>query len=135
MEPQDEDRSQKEKNYIECLNIEYFRAAGDHMEAKMNLTAFHGQPYGFLSGGVTIAFAETIAGYASNQLLPAEKKAVGQSVSANHLKPKKMGGYIIAKGRLLHKGRSSHAWSIEVIDDHNNLISFITVINAIIKIT
>lgn len=121
-------------NLIECLNIEYIRVYDNDLEAKMNLTQFHDQTFGYLHGGATIAFGETIAGYASNQKIGKEQTAVGQSITANHMKSKKIEGYIIAKGKLMHKGSTSHVWSIEMFDENNVLISYVTVTNAIVKL-
>ncbi len=120
-------------NLIEGLNIEYIRIGDNELEAKMNLTDFHDQTFGYLHGGATIAFGETIAGYASNQKINKNQVAVGQTITANHIKPKKIEGCIIAKGKLMHKGRTSHVWSIEMFDENNVLISYITVTNSIIK--
>ncbi|WBW97243.1 PaaI family thioesterase [Oceanirhabdus sp. W0125-5] len=120
-------------NLIESLNIEYIKVNDDELEAKMNLTKFHDNTYGYLNGGATIAFGEIIGGYASIQIIDDDELAVGQSVNANHMKPKKIEGYIIAKGKLMHKGRMSHVWNIEMIDQNNVLISHVTVSNAIIK--
>jgi len=120
-------------NLIEGLNIEYINVYERTLEAKMNLTQFHDQTFGYLHGGATIAFGETIAGYASIQKTNKDQVAVGQSITANHMKPKKIEGYIIAKGKLLHMGKTSHVWSIEMFDEKNILISSLTVTNAIIK--
>jgi len=120
-------------NLIESLNIEYINVDDNQLQAKMNLTKFHDNTYGYLNGGATIAFGEIIAGYASIQIIHDDELAVGQSVTANHMKPKKIEGYIIAKGKLMHKGRMSHVWNIEMIDENNVLISHVTVSNAIIK--
>jgi len=120
-------------NLIEGLNIEYIHANGGELEAKMNLTQFHNQTFGYLHGGATIAFGETITGYASIQIINKDQVAVGQSITANHMKPKKIEGYIIAKGKLMHLGKTSHVWSVEMFDENNVLISFMTVTNAIIK--
>ena len=138
-------------NLIEGLNIEYINVYEGGLEAKMNLTQFHTQIFGYLHGGATLAFGETITGYASIQKVNKEtlpetitgydsipKKniynvAVGQSITANHMKPKKIEGYIIAKGKLIHAGKTSHVWSVEMFDENNVLISFMTVTNAIIK--
>lgn len=119
-------------NLVEGLNIEYIQVDESTLEAKMNLTEFHDQTFGFLHGGAIIAFGETIGGYASNKKIDATKVAVGQSITANHVKPKKIAGYILAKGKLLHQGTTSHVWSIEMLDENNVLISYLTVINAII---
>ncbi|MCM1991773.1 PaaI family thioesterase [Oceanirhabdus seepicola] len=120
-------------NLIESLNIEYIKVNNNQLEAKMKLTKFHDNTYGYLNGGATIAFGETIAGYASIQIINDDELAVGQSVTANHMKPKKIEGNIIARGKLMHKGRMSHVWNIEMIDENNVLISYVTVSNAIIK--
>ena len=139
-------------NLIESLNIEYINVNECGLEAKMNLTQFHTQIFGYLHGGATIAFGESITGYASIQkinkeILPEtvsghdsiettnlDKVVVGQSITANHMKPKKIEGYIIAKGKLLHEGKKSHVWSVEMFDENNVLISFMTVTNAIITL-
>ena len=44
------------------------------------------QPFGFLSGGATLALAETLAGFASLSLCEENTFPVGIQVSANHLK-------------------------------------------------
>lgn len=120
------------KNLMESLNIEYFCPEGDQFEAKMNLTSFHSQPFGFLHGGATTAFAETVAGQASNGLIGPEQVAVGHHVVTYHFKPKKIEGYLCAKGVLMHKGRTSHVWRIEMVDENSLLISCVTVTNAIV---
>lgn len=120
-------------NLIESLNIEYIHVYDKELEAKMNLTQFHDQTFGYLHGGATIAFGETIAGYASNEKTNEGQVAVGQTITANHIKSKKIEGYIIAKGKLMHKGVTSHVWGIEMFDENNVLISYLTVTNAIIK--
>lgn len=120
-------------NLIEGLNIEYIHIYENTLEAKMNLTDFHDQTFGYLHGGATIAFGETIAGYASIRKINKDQAAVGQSITANHMKAKKIEGYIIAKGRLLHMGKTSHVWNIEMFDENNILISCVTATNAIIK--
>jgi uncharacterized domain 1 len=122
-----------EMNLIDGLNIEYIHVYERELEAKMNLTQFHNQTFGYLHGGATIAFGETIAGYASIKKVNEDQIAVGQNITANHLKPKKIEGYIIAKGKLIHMGKTSHVWNIEMVDENNILISYLTVTNAIIK--
>jgi len=121
-------------NLIESLNIEYIHVYEKELEAKMNLTQFHAQPFGYLHGGATIAFGETISGYGSKNIINEDQMPVGQTITASHMKAKKIEGYILAKGKLIHKGRSSHVWSIEMFDEKGVLISYVTVTNAIIKL-
>ncbi|NLI92737.1 MAG: PaaI family thioesterase [Peptococcaceae bacterium] len=122
-------------NIIEGLNIEYIHVDADRLEAKMNLTPFHSQRFGFLHGGAVIAFGETAAGYASNQIVDKGQAAMGQTIVANHMKSKKIEGYILAKGKLMHQGKTSHVWGIEMLDEKDVLISYITVTNAIVKLS
>lgn len=121
-------------NLIDGLNIEYIHVYESGFEAKMNLTQFHAQPFGYLHGGATIAFGETITGYASNQKINKDQLAVGQTITTNHMKSKKIEDYILAKGKLMHMGKTSHVWSVEMFDENNELIAFLTVTNAIIDL-
>ena len=121
-------------NLIEGLNIEYIHVDTDGFEAKMNLTQFHDQTFGYLHGGATIAFGETVAGYASNKKIADGQIAMGQTITANHMKPKKIEGYILAKGKLMHMGKAFHVWSIEMLDENDVFISHLTVTNVIVNI-
>lgn len=119
-------------NLIEALDIQEILVTENQFEAKMKLGSFHAQPYGYLNGGATIAFAEIIAGYASNQLGKGSYHAVGQTVTANHVKSKRAEGYLYAKAELLHKGNRNHLWNIKMLNEEGDLIAIITVLNAII---
>jgi len=123
------------KNLIDRLDISYFQLKADQtaFEARMDLGPFHAQPQGYLNGGASLAFCEISAGMASNELLPEGSFAVGQSISAHHLRPKKAQGYLLAQGQLLHAGKHSQTWEIHLYDDSQKLISQATVTNAIIS--
>jgi len=120
------------QNIIKSLNIEYFHLRTGAFEAKMNLTLFHSQPFGVLHGGATIAFGETVSAMASNRMIVKNLVAVGQTVIAHHFKPKKIEGYLLAKGILMHQGKRSHVWRIEMYDENELLISCVTITNAIV---
>ncbi|AYF99896.1 PaaI family thioesterase [Lactococcus allomyrinae] len=129
-------------NMIEQLNIspvklltdksENFGQPADRFVSQMKLNDFHAQPQGFLNGGATLAFCEITSGMASNQLLTDGFFAVGQTVNANHLQPKKAEGIVNAYGQLLRKGRHTHVWEIRVTDESEQLIAQVTVVNAIV---
>ena len=119
-------------NIIDNLDITYEEITDNSFIARMTLNEFHGQPFGYLHGGCTLAFGETVAGYASKKLIKPSLIPVGQSITANHLKAKKLDGFLLAKGSLIHRGNTSHVWRIDMIDEKNRLISHMTVSNAII---
>jgi len=120
-------------NLIKALAIEEVVLTTSGFIAKMELGSFHAQPFGLVNGGAILAFGEIVSGYASNLLSGNKYYAVGQSVSGNHLKAKKAAGLLLARGELLHNGRSSHVWDIRIEDEKGILISHITVTNALIK--
>lgn len=120
-------------NLIEALQIEKPHMISDTTcVAKMNLGDFHKQPQGYLNGGATLAFAEIAAGMMSNELIGDDKFGVGQSVTANHLRPMRCEGALTAQGTLLLKGKTSHVWRFDMKDDAERLISQVTVTLAIV---
>ena len=120
-------------NLIEALQIEKPHMTSDTTcVAKMNLGDFHKQPQGYLNGGATLAFAEIAAGMMSNELIGADKFGVGQSITANHLRPVRCEGSLTAHGTLLVKGKTSHVWRFDMKDDSERLISQVTVTLAIV---
>ena len=68
----------------------------------------------------------------SNELIGADKFGVGQSVTANHLRPVRCEGALTAHGTLLVKGKTSHVWRFDMLDDAERLISQVTVTLAIV---
>ena len=139
----------KETSLLEQLQIETFHCTEQAFQSTMKLSSFHAQPFGFVNGGVYLAYGEVLAGMASNaiwakkptgshksvDLDSAERKvAVGQSITANHVKPKRCEGYVVARGQLLHKGGRNHVWMINIFDETDRLLSHMTVTNSIINI-
>ena len=134
---------------LEQLQIETFHCAGQAFQSTMRLSPFHAQPFGFVNGGVYLAYGEALAGMASNAILAQEltsnkdnidlesakeKVAVGQSITANHVRPKRCNGYVVARGQLLHKGGRNHVWTINIFDEEDQLLSHMTVTNSIINL-
>lgn len=120
-------------NLIESLQIEKPHMTSETTcVAKMNLGDFHKQLQGYLNGGATLAFAEIAAGMMSNELIGADKFGVGQSITANHLRPVRCEGSLTAHGTLLVKGKTSHVWRFDMKDDAERLISQVTVTLAIV---
>lgn len=93
------------------------------------------QPFGYLSGGAMLALEETLAGYGSVLRLPASLKPVGGSVAASHVAPKAKGGSVKAKATLIHEGRKTHLWNVDVLDaETGRLLSTARVVNHIIPL-
>ncbi|MCF8357548.1 MAG: hotdog fold thioesterase [Prolixibacteraceae bacterium] len=115
------------------LNIEFINVTATTIQAKMPVhTATH-QPMGYLHGGASLALAETVGSGGSLLHIDATKYDVfGMQVSANHISPVK-DGYVVATATLLHEGKKTHVWDVEIRDRQNKLISVARVTNAIVE--
>tara|TARA_R110002072_G_scaffold2758_4_gene21980 strand:+ start:2297 stop:2764 length:468 start_codon:yes stop_codon:yes gene_type:complete len=109
---------------METLNIEVIDFGDDFLIAKMPVNSRVYQPDGVLHGGATVALAESVGGFASHIFLDNDNFIIrGIEITANHVKSVK-DGYIYAKAKFLHKGRTTQLLEIRVTDDNNDLISF-----------
>ncbi|HCN52688.1 MAG: PaaI family thioesterase [Prevotella sp.] len=104
----------------------------DTCMARMKVDERNRQPFGFLSGGASLALAENLAGVGSLALCP-DKISVGISVSGSHIKAVSEGDTVTAFGRLLHKGRTLHQWLVEIKNSRGELISSVQVTNYVLN--
>lgn len=115
------------------LGIQYTYISEERIEATMPVDNRTRQPFGILHGGATLALAETVAGLGSLVLCAPDEIAVGMQVSGNHVSSAHEGDTVRAVGTIIHKGRSSHVWNVDVFTSTNKLVSSVRVINSIIK--
>ena len=119
---------------METLEIEYIDVATDPpmLKASMPVNPRVHQPAGLLHGGATAALAESLGSAASFMLIDREKSAVvGIELSCNHLRSKTE-GMVYGTAKIIHQGRSTHLWEIEVRDEEDRLISHCKLTNMVI---
>ncbi|MGI6243485.1 MAG: PaaI family thioesterase [Prevotella sp.] len=104
----------------------------DTCMARMKVDKLNRQPFGFLSGGATLALAENLAGVGSMSLCP-EKISVGINVSGNHISTVLEGDTVTAYGKLLHQGRTLHVWQVDVRNSIGKLVSTVQVTNYVVN--
>ncbi|MAW95063.1 MULTISPECIES: hotdog fold thioesterase [unclassified Leeuwenhoekiella] len=110
---------------METLEIKFVDVASDYLVAKMPVTAKVHQPDGVLHGGASVALAESVGSAASYMFLDAENYMIrGLEISANHVKSIKA-GFVYAKARILHKGRTTQLWQIRITNEEDQLISLV----------
>ena len=123
------------RNLIKTLGITIKVLDEAYAEAIMPVTDDNQQTMGFLHGGATIALAETIGGIGSYAILPETEGCVEMQISASHISSANIGDNVIAKADLIHKGKRTHIWDVNVFSEKTGrLISSIKVTNAVIKI-
>lgn len=115
------------------LGIQYTYASEDRVEATMPVDERTRQPFGILHGGATLALAETVAGLGSMILAQPDEIVVGMQVSGNHMSSAHEGDTVRAVATIIHKGRSSHVWNVDVFTSTDKLVSSIRVVNSILK--
>ena len=115
------------------LGIQYTFASEGRVEATMPVDERTRQPFGILHGGATLALAETVAGFGSMILCQPDETMVGMQVSGNHVSSAREGDVVRAVATIVHKGRSSHVWNVDVFASTDKLVSSIRVVNSILK--
>ncbi len=115
------------------LGIQYTYASDERVEATMPVDYRTRQPFGILHGSATLALAETVAGLGSMIICESDEIVVGMQVSGNHISSAHEGDTVRAVATIVHKGRSSHVWNVDVFTSTNKLVSSIRVVNSVIK--
>lgn len=115
------------------LGIQYTYASDERVEATMPVDYRTRQPFGILHGGATLALEETVAGLGSMIICESDEIVVGMQVSGNHISSAHEGDTVRAVATIVHKGRSSHVWNVDVFTSTNKLVSSIRVVNSVIK--
>lgn len=103
----------------------------DSCKATMKVDERNRQPFGFLSGGASLALAENLAGVGSCALCP-DKICVGINVSGEHVLAVQEGDTVTATARIVSKGRKLHVWDVSIVNSKGELISTVHVTNYVI---
>lgn len=117
---------------METLNIVYTEVGDDFLVGTMPINSRVHQPMGLLHGGASVALAESVGSAASHLFVDNDKYIVkGIEITANHLKSKKS-GLLTATATILHKGKTTHLWKIEITDEDNKMVSFCKLTNIVL---
>ncbi len=119
------------ETFSDLMGIEFLPASAGSAAARLKVDRKLCQPFGFLSGGASLALAETLAGHGSLAICARGEFPFGVQVSGNHLLPVPEGTWITACGTILMRGRGLHVWNIELFDEQGRLVSTSRVVNYI----
>ncbi len=118
---------------METLEITYVSAEAGKIVAKMPVSEKVFQPDRILHGGASLALAETVAGLGSAMIVDLTVYSVrGAQVSANHIGAAKQ-GFVYATGTLIHQGKNTHVWNIDIVDENKKTVSTCRITNIIVK--
>ncbi|WP_412519828.1 PaaI family thioesterase [Staphylococcus simulans] len=110
-------------NLLEVLDMEVLEVETGYVKMKMPVTDKVKQPFGYLHGGATMALGETACSIGAAHMVDTDKVIpVGLEMNTNHIRSAKQ-GYVYAIAELIHGGRSTQVWNINLVDDQEQLIS------------
>ena len=110
---------------METLEIEFIDVTEDTLVAKMPVTSRVHQPDGVLHGGASVALAESIGSAAAFVFMDDKDISIrGIEISANHVKGIR-DGFVYAKAKVIHKGRTTQLWQIRIENEGGELISLV----------
>lgn len=131
--PLDDLNAQARSTLMGNLGIQYTYADKERVEATMPVDHRTRQPFGILHGGASLALAETVAGLGSMIACQPDEVMVGMQVSGNHISSAHEGDTVRAVATVVHQGRSSHVWNVDIFTSTNKLVSSVRVVNSIMK--
>ena len=126
--------NQMRKNTLmETLEIEYIDISEDSLVARMPVTSKVHQPDGVLHGGATVALAESVGSAAAFIFLKEPDIVLrGIEIAANHVKSV-ASGYVYAKARIAHRGRTIQLWQIRIVNEKDELVSMVKLTTMVLR--
>jgi len=106
----------------DALGIQFTELTPQRVSATMPVDARTRQPFGLLHGGASVALAETLASIGAVSNVDRTRfAAVGIEINANHIRGKR-DGTVRGTATPVHIGRSTHVWSIEIVDEEDRIV-------------
>ena len=106
----------------DVLGIEVVELGAERVICTMPVDRRTHQPFGLLHGGASVALAETVASLGAWMNVDQQRQAaVGIEINANHLRSMRS-GTVRAVGTPVHRGRTSHVWTIDIRDEAERLV-------------
>ncbi len=106
---------------VQNLGMEFTLIGPDFIEARMPVDHRTMQPMGFLHGGASAAFAETLGGAGAYLSVTEGVACVGLEINANHVRPAKQ-GWVFGRATAVHLGKTTQVWDIRIRDEQENLV-------------
>ena len=115
------------------LGIIFTKVEKGLIVGEMPLSDKNSRPGGLLHGGANLAFAETLAGLGSMLIVDFAKfEVLGIQVNGSHTGTLKQ-GLATATAQIIHEGKQTHIWNVDVKNEAGRLISTARVTNMIVK--
>ena len=128
----DEINAGRKDTLLEHLDIVFTEMGDDYVVATMPVDRRTVQPMGILSGGASVALAESLGSFAAQVAAAPGHYCVGLDVNANHLRSVRE-GRVKAVARPIHLGRSTQVWEINIHDERDRKVCVCRLTMSVIK--
>lgn len=109
---------------MESLGIVFTEVGTDHVKATMPVDERTFQPMGLLHGGANVALSESLGSVGTYLMLDTKTHyGVCIEINANHISSV-MSGTVTGTAKLLHEGKTTHVWNVEIRDEKDRLVSY-----------
>ena len=123
-----------ENTLLPHIDIEVTEVGPNYVVGTMPVDKRTIQPAGILHGGASCVLAESLGSMAANFILdPSKQMAVGQSITASHIRPGLPGTTVTGKAIPIHIGRRSQVWDIEIVNEEGKLVCKSSLTMAIVN--
>lgn len=110
-------------NMLDVLEMKVEKEEAGIMVMSMPVTDKVKQPFGFLHGGASLALGETACSMGAASLIDTQQFIpLGLEMNANHISSTTE-GTVYASATVIHQGKTTQVWNIEITDDTGKLIS------------
>lgn len=113
------------------MGIEITKITEGQVEGLLQLSTKNSRPGGILHGGANLALGETLAGLGSMLLVDLKiYDVLGIQVNGNHTGVLRK-GTAKAVAKIIHRGKQTHVWNVDICSEEGRLISSVRVTNMI----
>ena len=110
-------------SFAATLGLRFVEASMTHVVARMTAMPVQISRPGVLHGGVLMAIADTVGGFATRiNLLPGQRTTTIES-KTNFLRAASPGASLTARAQAVHRGRTTMVWQTEIHDEKDRKIS------------
>ena len=107
----------------DTLGIRVTGIDGEAVLGEMDVNERTVQPFGYLHGGASAAFAETLGSYGANLNVDFPRdRCLGVGLSCNHLQGVMKGARVFGRAEPLRIGRTIQVWQVEVRNGADELV-------------
>ena len=119
---------------VEAMQLRFIPSDDDFARCEMPITDTVRQYFGVVHGGAYLSLAETLAGVGSLHVthFDPDVRICGTEVSGTHIAMSDTQGTVYGQARLLHAGRSTHVWNVDILGEDGRLLSTVRVTNRIL---